>query len=77
MQLLKELLVATIKYQDNMDELGRGSVDALQDKMLDLADLDKKKYPELLGAYDFGYKKDRQEEFDNLQKFINDFYRIK
>jgi hypothetical protein len=77
MQLLKDLLEATIKYQDVMDELGRGSVDFLQDKMLDLADQAKKKYPELIGAYYFGFKKNRQEEFDNLQKFINDFHRIK
>jgi hypothetical protein len=45
--------------------------------MLDLADQAKKKYPELIGAYYFGFKKNRQEEFDNLQKFINDFHRIK
>jgi hypothetical protein len=77
MQILKELLKATINYQDVMDELFNMDYDvnvsSLQHKMLDLSDEAKKRYPALMAKYSFEYQKDRQVEFDALQLFINDF----
>jgi hypothetical protein len=75
MQILKDLLEATIRYQDIIDERGTKDdyvADAYED-MISLSDLAKEKHPELMAPYEFGFKKDIQEEFDNLQKFINDF----
>ena len=55
MQILKDLLEATIKYQDVMDELlSDYTVSHLQIVMLDLADEAKNRYPSLMAQYDFG-----------------------
>ena len=74
METLKSLLAATIKYQDVLDDLltDQGAAE-LHLKMLDLFEEAKKKYPAIMSGYDFGYKKDRQLEFENLQEFINNF----
>lgn len=72
-----DILHAVIKYQDNMDELHSDpAVDMNHEYMLDLVAQGKKLYPEIFNQYDFNYKKDRMVEFDNLQKFINDYYKL-
>jgi DNA mismatch repair ATPase MutS len=83
MQALKALLEATIRYQDVIDDFNSKSLMYETERMLnyikfgeelsDLVEEARKRYPSLMAQYDFGFKKDRQAEFDNLQKFINDF----
>ncbi len=77
MQVLKDLLEATIKYQDVMDDvLTDVHASNLQFKMLDLFDEAYKTYPATMSKYNFEFKKDRQQEFDSLQKFITEISRL-
>lgn len=77
MKLIKDLLESVITYQDIIDEQDSWLTKNNRLKMEECVDEAKKHFPTLIGKYDFEPKKDIQEEFDNLQKFINDFHRIK
>lgn len=74
-RFLAHVLDAVINYQDNMEHLETcPDVKLSHEYMLHILELGKKLYPYIFNKYDFGYKKDRIVEFDNLQKFIDDYY---
>jgi hypothetical protein len=75
MQLLKDLLEATIKYQDVIDSEDYGLKANLKIDMLEKMDEAAKKFPETISRYNFtDYPAtDFLKEFDYLQEFISDF----
>ena len=74
METIKDLLKAVIAYQDVVDEFAESDTASLYFRMLDKADAAKKQYPHLLGKYKFEYSANKQDGFDNLQEFIDDFW---
>ena len=74
---LRYLLQVTIAYQDVMDDDTKTTI-INRCKMMTEWDEANALFPEIMEKYDFeAYPSDRQLEFDNLQKFINDYREIK
>jgi hypothetical protein len=74
---LRDLLEKTIAYQDVIDD-NTNTTKLNRSEMMVEWYTASRLFPEVMDKYNFGpISNDRQLEFDNLQKFINDFHRIK
>jgi hypothetical protein len=69
MQLLKDLLDATIKYQDVIDDDNNKTIFLYYD-MLIKANKARQEYPNVINQFTFERCGDRMKEFENLQMFI-------